>query len=131
MGLDMYLYAIKKGYPGCYTEDTTQRIEIAYWRKHSSLHGLMERIWKDKGAPLPEGRNPVNDDFNCVPVLLDTDDIDYVISQVKANKLPETSGFFFGNYLPDARSKKEDIKIFREAQVLAKLGYEVFYDSWW
>ncbi len=49
MGLDMYLYAIRKGDPhewGVLEKD--QRIDLGYWRKHHDLHDLLEGIWGRK-----------------------------------------------------------------------------------
>ena len=132
MGLDMYLYAIRKGDPhewGVLEKD--QRIELGYWRKHHDLHGLLEEIWEEKGKPLPAGRSADDTSFNCVPVKLTPDEIKSIMKAVKNDTLPETSGFFFGNYPPDKESIKRDLKIFKEALSLAKAGLDVYYDSWW
>jgi hypothetical protein len=129
MGLDMYLTVRKEG---------EEKEEIGYWRKHHDLHGWMSDLWERKGYPLPEEWDEerraahIDDgDFNCVPLKLTLKDINNVMKDIRANKLPPTTGFFFGDNPPDKETIKEDIKIFKTAKEYLQRGYTVEYDSWW
>ena len=57
MGLDQYAFAIKDD----------ERVELAYWRKHANLQGWMQELYHARGG---------TEDFNCIPVALDNDDLD-------------------------------------------------------
>ena len=58
-------------------------VELGYWRKHANLHGAIVQTFA-------EGVD------NCEPIELSRDDIEKLIEMVKANDLPHTEGFFFG-----------------------------------
>lgn len=139
MGLDQWAYA-RKGSPSQKTNEyeyfddngvkqTTTEVtisyqdetEISYWRKHSSLHGWMENLWREKGG---EG------EFNCVEVELTAADLDELEFAIEDNSLPFTEGFFFG--LPkDHESKDYDLEFIRTAREQISMGYTIIYKSWW
>lgn len=117
MGLDMYLRQKDVG------QDNDDSEPLAQWRKHSSLHGLMEEIYRKKN-PQFEG------DFNCIASPLTKDDIYYVIEAIRLRELPDTEGFFFRGSTAE-EEYNEDLLIFGNALKVVKQGKEVFYDSWW
>jgi hypothetical protein len=122
MGLDMFAYKAKNFTPSTPIDfrSSDEGEEFFYWRKHPNLHGLMERIYREKGG---------EDEFNCVNVSLTSEDLDSIEKAVNENALPETSGFFFGqSYDEDKVRDLEFIKAAREA--LAE-GFTIWYSSWW
>jgi len=135
VGLDMYAYvAAKSGqqreyYEGCELQEDgnytnpkiTQPREIAYWRKHPNLHGWMQQLWESRGN---------SGDFNGDELELTWQDLDVLEESVKSNKLPDTSGFFFGNDSDD-HYREQDLKFIREAKAELFLGLKVFYNSSW
>ena len=88
MGLDQNAYSQDKN-----GEDE----HLADWRKHNRLQGWMEDLWNEKGRPNAETENNPMGDFNCVPLELDSDDIDRLEADLDDFNLPETNGFFFGS----------------------------------
>ena len=109
--------------------------ELAYWRKHPSLHGWMEQLWLRKnGFPSTsdqqfiEGRQAPS--FNGIELELTWEDVDELERAVRHGKLPFTEGFFFGkpsdNYYYD-----EDLKFCVNAKAELFLGLKVFYNSSW
>jgi hypothetical protein len=118
MGLDQYLMAEKEG---------ADSVEIAYWRKHPDLHGMMEKIWLSKGKPGDGG----DGSFNCIPLFLDEADISVVEEAIKEQKLPHTMGFFFGKSIISEDQAKEDLDVLAQARAYIHRGYAVYYDSWW
>ena len=113
MGLDQNACAFKS--PG------NESVSLAEWRKHSSLHGWMEKLWRSKGG---EG------EFNCVGLELTTEDLKELGVAVVGGDLPETQGFFFGSG-NDARYKETDLTFIEEALEFIEAGYTVEYNSWW
>ena len=120
MGLDMMVQKVRKK-------------RIASWRKHNRLHGWMESRWTELGN---EGT------FNSGSFLyLYLYLLNQLEKTIKNNKLPKTSGFFFGDdsYKWDEdgttkikdQMKKEDLKFVKKAKQAIKDGYEVEYSSWW
>lgn len=129
MGLDMFAWRVpasdvindfefKRDESG-----ETQLDELFYWRKHHDLHGWMERLYRSKGG--------TKETFNCVPVRLTKTDLDLLEHDVLNNKLPKTTGFFFGNNPPDEWSLEQDMKFIGAAKVAIASGDAVYYDSWW
>jgi hypothetical protein len=116
MGLDMYAYTTDKAGQ----EDTAR--ELAYWRKHPNLHGWMER--------LAESKNLDYGSFNGVELELTWEDLDQLEQDIRNKKLPDTSGFFFGNNADD-HYQEQDLKFVRDAKAEVFLGLRVFYDSSW
>jgi hypothetical protein len=127
MGLDMYAFSVAPG-----RIDTTKQVDVAmpskgcnelhYWRKHPYLHGWMEKLYRAKGGEA---------EFNCKTVRLESADLDALESAVNCETLPRTTGFFFGNFPPDAESRADDLKFIADARAALSRGEAVFYDSWW
>jgi len=129
MGLDMYAHRVAEEHAvddftvACNENDEGYKEELFYWRKHHNLHGWMERLYRDKGGSA--------DSFNCVYVRLTMEDLDRLEKDILGYKLPETTGFFFGNNPPDEDSVREDMKFVAEAKVAVASGDAVYYSSWW
>jgi len=136
MGLDMYAYvAARAGAQAEFSEgahwdkekgamvnpNATEPREIAYWRKHPNLHGWMQRLWESKGN---------SGEFNGDELELTWEDLDKLEQAIRNKKLPDTSGFFFGNNADD-HYREDDLKFVREAKAEAFLGLKVFYNSSW
>ena len=115
MGLDMNAFAKSKN-----TQDALQ-----YWRKHSALHGWMTSLAIAKGVV----EEPM--EFNCENVELTLDDLSDLETAINEWTLPETSGFFFGNYPPDEETNKIDLEFVDRARAAIKEGKQVYYTSWW
>jgi hypothetical protein len=150
MGLDMYAYvASKKGQYNEFYETAefdgitndfesatvTKPIELAYWRKHPNLHGWMEKLWLRKnGYPTNtddqyiEGKEPPS--FNGIELELTWDDLDELERAIRHGKLPNTSGFFFGNP-SDNHYYEQDLEFVNNAKAEVFLGLKVFYNSSW
>ncbi len=97
-------------------------VEIAYWRKHPSLHGWMEQ--------LAERKNLEYRSFNGVELELTWEDIDELEQAVRHGQLPFTEGFFFGKPA-DNVYYEEDLKFCVDAKAELFLGFKVFYNSSW
>ena len=143
MGLDMYAYvASKAGQQNEFYEtaefnknindfvsDTVSKpVELAYWRKHPSLHGWMEKLWERK--LIKDGGDPEKHTFNGIELELTWEDVDELERVVKAGKLPFTEGFFFGKP-SDNHYYEEDLKFCLNAKAELFLGLKVFYNSSW
>jgi hypothetical protein len=99
--------------------------EIAYWRKHPNLHGWMEQLWQKKND------NPAADPmFNGVELELTWEDLEQLEEDITNQRLPSTSGFFFGED-SDEYYREQDLKFIREARSEIFLGLKVFYNSSW
>ena len=142
MGLDMYAYvANRKGQSNEFYEQEgleynsktgewevpaggiSKPIEIAYWRKHPSLHGWMEQLWQK--------RNPEDmSSFNGIELELTWQDVDDLEQAVRHGQLPFTEGFFFGKPADNAYYE-EDLKFCADAKAEIFLGFKVFYNSSW
>lgn len=140
MGLDMYAYAGHKGQHDEYWENYDHKNdastvekprEIAYWRKHPNLHGWMERLWASKGRPgLAANCEDADVMFNGIELELTWEDIDQLERDVKANHLPATTGFFFGDDA-DNHYRENDLEFIKNARAELFLGIKVFYNSSW
>lgn len=140
MGLDQYAYAAAKAnakddyYHERYdlgnknTVDPT--IELAYWRKHPNLQGWMEQLWNKKGRPGLDANCEDDIYFNGIELELTWEDLDRLEADIKANRLPHTTGFFFGNPSDDYYREK-DLEFVRKARVEIFTGLKVFYNSSW
>jgi hypothetical protein len=140
MGLDMYAYvAARAGQQNEFYEGSTwdpelkqsvnpaieQPREIAYWRKHPNLHGWMEQLWnKHNGGDQDSSK------FNGIEVELTWDDLDRLEHIIKKRRLPDTSGFFFGNNA-DQHYYDQDLEFVQKAKAETFLGLKVFYNSSW
>jgi hypothetical protein len=135
MGLDMYAYVGRPGQRDEFYEKAdwdektneligpvSRPVEIAYWRKHPSLHGWMEQ--------LAERKNLEYRSFNGVELELTWEDIDELEQAVRHGQLPFTEGFFFGKPA-DNVYYEEDLKFCVDAKAELFLGFKVFYNSSW
>ena len=139
MGLDQYAVA-RKGKPRTVKSEYTytdhdgnehegveeylewdDTIELATWRKHPNLQGWMQNLYYEKGG---------EDEFNCVDLELDEEDLDKLEETLDSKELPETSGFFFGNNSDDHYAEA-DRDFIVQARAAIKQGYTVVYSSWW
>lgn len=137
MGLDMYAYAGREGQSAAYQSQegdwdpitqewvtkgpVSKPIELAYWRKHPSLHGWMEQLYRQRGG---------TGTFNGIELELTWNDIDDLERAVRHGKLPFTEGFFFGKPA-DNVYYEEDLKFCLDAKAEIFLGFKVFYNSSW
>jgi hypothetical protein len=131
MGLDMYAYRVVNpdepspihliGESDYMPFEGAQVEELFYWRKHPNLHGWMEHLYYEKG-----GREQP---FNCVNVVLTIDDINALEADIKATRLPETSGFFFGESTDE--HLEADLEFIEKAKKELESGNVVYYTSWW
>ena len=123
MGLDQFGYAVNKD---------GEKQELAYWRKHPNLQGWMQNLWETKGCPGLTEDNSGNmlGDFNCIPLELNSDDLDSLEYAITNNELPHTTGFFFGTE-KDKDNFENDLEFVRNARKALDSGLTVMYDSWW
>lgn len=112
MGLDMYLngkkfqwtdWGRKENNP---TEDgyelKEKTLRLGYWRKHPDLHGFI--VNRFAGG--------VDD---CRDIELSADDLRTIIQAISDNRLPHTTGFFFGASNNDDEERKQAIEVFEKA----------------
>jgi len=125
MGLDMYAHAIPADLASREVDLDLARVkgrsDLHYWRKHPNLHGWMEHLYRLRGGAA---RN-----FNCASVRLTLDDLAALEEAIQLNRLPETSGFFFGE--SDGSERDDDLAFIRAARTAIAEGKAVYYDSWW
>ena len=129
MGLDMFAYSVAAG--DVLDDDEIAKdenghrktTEIFYWRKHHDLHGWMNNLYRSRGGTEAS--------FNCIPIRLYPEDLDALEKDVQENKLPRTTGFFFGDNPPDEESIYNDLEFIETARDAIADGHAVFYDSWW
>lgn len=122
MGLDMYAYKTKREIREVDFNGHEEDQDIAYWRKHPNLHGMMEKIYREKGGK--------DESFNVSSVQLNEKDLLDIGKKLVNSELPSTSGFFFGED-SDEHYFKEDIEFLEKAKDAIKEGYKVYYTSWW
>lgn len=120
MGLDMYAMVTSTTPARPVDFEAADASQLHYWRKHPNLHGWMEALYLEKG-----GRQ----NFNCAPVLLDPEDLDRLEADIRAQRLPPTVGFFFGE--TDGSEVEDDLAFIAKARAAIADGKRVFYDSWW
>jgi len=145
MGLDQYAYAITKQYISkkeefmsmpkitededrvremFYATNVAPHIEeVQYWRKHANLNGWMARLAASKGVVSSP------DEFNCVYLVLDEEDIDALEASINGSGLPEAQGFFWGTSHPE--DTESDLKFIARARQEFKNGNSVMYYCWW
>ncbi len=125
MGLDMYAYTAPRDLIGRDIDIELNGLrgvsDLHYWRKHPNLHGWMEMLYRQKG-----GAKQV---FNCATVRLNADDLDALEAAVRDERLPETTGFFFG--ASDGSERDDDLAFIAKARAALAEGQAVLYDSWW
>ena len=125
MGLDMFAFQCHKDDISDGSVDFDEPVakeEIAYWRKHSNLHGWMENLYLEKGGKA---------EFNCVPVRLVAKDLNLLKEYIEDGELPETSGFFFGSSDGSKEERKYDLDFIDRALAAIADGHAVYYSSWW
>lgn len=123
MGLDQYAFAVPSSPSNKLIEQELPetREELFYWRKHPNLQGWMEKLYRSRGGQAAA--------FNCYTVKLTLEDLKRLREDVEANKLPKTSGFFFGESRDE--DKKLDLEFLDIAERAISDGKDVYYDSWW
>ncbi len=122
MGLDQYAFTTKTTLTRPVDFRTPKDAEeIHYWRKHPNLHGWMEALYFRKGGK--------NGEFNLSAVVLDSFDLDQLEIDVKAERLPATSGFFFGQ--SDGGEIDDDLDFITKARMAIADGKIVHYVAWW
>ena len=121
MGLDMYAFTTTKKPTTPVDFKVDEVRELHYWRKHPNLHGFMQGLYYAKGG--------IAESFNCAPVVLTTDDLDRLESTIRANALPNTTGFFYGQ--SDGTETNDDLSFVAKAREAIAAGLTVYYDSWW
>jgi hypothetical protein len=121
---------------GEYEPTASRPMSIAKWDKHPNLHGWFEKLWNCKnGIPLSqsqrfeENKYPAQC-FNQVEVELTWEDLDQLELAIKNNKLPITTGFYFGKSADD-HYKETDLKFIQAARADLFIGLKVFYNSSW
>jgi hypothetical protein len=119
MGLDQFAYSV---------DNTGNKTEISYWRKHPNLQGWMENLWYKKGCPNAHEDNP--SEFNCVPMTLDYNDLDNLENDIKNKGLPSTDGFFFGDN-SNEYYYQQDLEFVEHARNALDSDLSVVYDSSW
>jgi hypothetical protein len=121
MGLDMFAYTTTADIPTVDFDEPGDAAELFYWRKHPNLHGWMEALYRSNGG--------TDEKFNLNSVRLEGSDLDALEAIVKANKLPMTTGFFFGE--SQAEHKQDDLAFIQKARAALNNGLKLFYTSWW
>lgn len=125
MGLDMYAFTIPSDLAAREVDMQLSKLrgvaELHYWRKHPNLHGWMEHLYRVKGGAAGC--------FNCATVRLTLDDLVLLEEDIRAGRLPETSGFFFGE--SDGSERDDDLAFVKAARDAIAEGKAVYYDSWW
>jgi hypothetical protein len=122
MGLDMYAYAAAKANADW---GSNEQREIAYWRKHPNLHGWMEQLWRSRNTD--PSADPM---FNGIELELTWEDLDALEEDIQNDRLPSTSGFFFGDN-SDNYYREQDLEFVRKARTEIFSGLKVFYNSSW
>lgn len=125
MGLDMYAFKTKfqpeTDVDFSVSEENSGE-ELCYWRKHPNLHGWMENLYDQKGG---------TEEFNCVNVKLNLEDLDALERDLNSARLPQTSGFFFGASDGSIDEINFDLQFVKDAREAINQGYTVYYTSWW
>lgn len=129
MGLDQYAYATTRALdqPVDFPDFEEDEL-IAQWRKHPNLEGWMADLYFQRGGKGEESAY-VGQSFNCCTVALTLEDLDNLEREVINESLPETSGFFFGESLPE--DKELDLEFIKVAREAIHQGKCVYYTSWW
>ena len=113
MGLDMNLYGRKMLNYNRYSDKAAPLsedgfpvsdiiLEMGYWRKHPDLHGYIVETFA-------EGVD------ECQEIELTVEDLRMIAAAIRANKLPHTEGFFFGDSSWHIGKEEEYATIFEKA----------------
>ena len=147
MGLDQYAYVAARAgqtaewWDGAELDPDTRDYvnpkinkprELAYWRKHPNLQGWMESRWKKKmhDANQEISESEWGSTFNGIELELEAADLDELELAVKKRRLPQTSGFFFGDD-SDQHYYEQDLEFIKNARAELFMGLKVFYNSSW
>jgi hypothetical protein len=122
MGLDMYAYTAARANADW---NSGEQREIAYWRKHPNLHGWMEQLWRSRITD--PSADPM---FNGIELELTWEDLEQLEEDIKNERLPSTSGFFFGDNSDDYY-QSQDLEFVKNARAEIFSGLKVFYNSSW
>ena len=96
--------------------------ELCYWRKHPDLHGWMRDLFHEKG-----GKSETS--FNGDAIFLTVEDVKNLATAIVDEKLPYTTGFFFGE--SEGRLKEKDLaEVDKMLEALEK-GSSIYYTSSW
>jgi len=121
MGLDQYAFRV---------DENGERTEIAYWRKHNRLQGWMENLWYEIRKNTEE--------FNCVDMELNWEDVMQLATDIEKRNLPDTTGFFYGSDSYDYGSLNgvyedlpADLKFIETSKIALDCGDKVVYTCWY
>lgn len=119
MGLDQYAFAV----------DNDNQVKIASWRKHNRLQGWMTTLAETKGV-IQKG-----DEFNCIDLEIDKEDLNKLEESITSFKLPKTGGFFFGldSYSDSINYShhNDDMAFVAKARKALGNGFRVVYSCWY
>ena len=122
MGLDQYAFKTTTSLTSAVDiREPSDAEEFHYWRKHPNLHGWMEALYFRKGGQ--------NEEFNLSAVVVDSADLDQLDIDVKAHRLPVTTGFFFGQ--SDGGEIEDDLLFVAEARAAIADGKSIYYVAFW
>lgn len=112
---------------GSFTRTKSGVRQLAYWRKHANLQGLVTELAKKK----PHWNDETCSHWGSLisPVVLDETDIDEIERRTRDKTLPRTTGFFFG--ASDERDDEPTLEFCRRARVALAEGLRVVYYSSW
>ena len=106
MGLDMYLTGEKFVMSLKLQEDgfrlRSKTLDLGYWREHQNLHDYIVQTFAS-------GKD------ECQTIDLGVPQLRTIIAAVKAQELPDTTGFLFGVSDSSQERMEEDIAIFEKA----------------
>jgi hypothetical protein len=127
MGLDQYAFRV---------DENGERTEIACWRKHNRLQGWMENLWYETRKNTEE--------FNCVDMELNWEDVMQLATDIEKRNLPDTQGFFYGSdsysYIMDSSSDlghtdyqdlNADLQFIETSKMALDCGDKVVYTCWY
>lgn len=124
MGLDMWFEA----FPANVTEEVLnseekpcEGQEVAYFRKHSDLHGWLTEKWLE--------RHPEETDFNTSYMEITPELLSQMADYANQSEHEHHQGFFWGqSYDSDWERTKE---VCEQIKDILDEGRKVFYYSWW
>jgi hypothetical protein len=124
MGLDMYLTGDRYFHKRSRRRRGIKKaelIDLGYWRKHPNLHGYIVETFADG-------------EDKCQEINLSADGIRQIIAAIEDAKLPETTGFFFGE--SDGSENGRDWRIFCDALAWLeaddpKAWRSIYYQASW
>lgn len=129
MGLDMIAFACNEELPNNEFKMPDSFIELCVWRKHPDLHGWMEKLYVDKNNIDSENEYYEFNCEQCVELTLQV--LDYLEHDIKNNKLPKTTGCFFGESFNDDETIDKDMGFIEDARKNIAKELKVYYTSWW